>query len=81
MFDDIRRANGDAKGVAIVKVRDENRAVDAVQYALTIAQAESSEVVNWLDVEQSAAFLEERRRIAMPAWLRGQRTDRQPTAM
>lgn len=64
MFHDLRTARGDVEPISLVRYTPADTERSEVAEALRILGAEAR-VVNWHDERERAAFLEERRRIAM----------------
>lgn len=63
MFRDIREARGKVEPIAIVRVDDQERDSNDVQYGVAMLKNEAL-VVDWNDENQRDAFLEDRRRVA-----------------
>jgi hypothetical protein len=64
MFKDIRDADPRANMIAIVRVADSDQDADEVRDGLALLKNEG-EIVNWMNEDEQAIFLEERRRIAI----------------
>jgi len=63
MFRDIKDSRSKVENYAIVRVSDEDKERDDVQYGLKVLENES-DIIDWSDQKQQKAFVEERKKIA-----------------
>jgi hypothetical protein len=64
MFRDIRHARPNSVPIAIVKLMEADHNIEEVQSGLAVLRNEG-EIVHWINDQERATFLEERRRIAL----------------